>query len=147
MSPIQGITAKILADSVAPGGERLTTVQATFPRFILAELNTHRLLSRNSASSRAIPTAKLLDQVRSNPVLPVYWGKNQSGMHAQEELDQYQKAEAEHEIRLCANHVANVVESLGRARLHKQSANRYLEPWMWHTAILSATEWDNVPFA
>lgn len=138
-----GFSVKVLADSVAPGGERLTTVQATFPRFILAELNTHRLLSRNSASSRAIPTAKLLEQVRDNPVLPVYWGKNQSGMQAQEQLDYCGIHDAKGAITYGAAAMAGVVDQLDRIGLHKQNANRYIEPWMWHTAIISATEWEN----
>jgi hypothetical protein len=58
---IMGIDCKILADSVAwHGGERLTTFEVTFPRIVLAEFNTHRMLSRNSASSRAIPVEKML---------------------------------------------------------------------------------------
>lgn len=120
-----GFSVKVLADSVAPGGERLTTVQATFPRFILAELNTHRMLSRNSASSRAIPTAKLLEQVRVTPVFPVYWGKNQSGMQAQSELSEMEIDRARDSIGYGARVMAGVVQDLHRTGLHKQNANRY----------------------
>ena len=42
-----GFEAKVLADSVSPAGHRLTTLEATFPRFVLAEFNTHRVFSRN----------------------------------------------------------------------------------------------------
>ena len=52
------IEAKIVADSINPQGDRITTYLLTFPRFILAELNTHRVFSKNSASSRAIPFEK-----------------------------------------------------------------------------------------
>lgn len=137
------IGAKVLKDSLAPGGERLTTVEATGPRFILAELNTSRLFSRNSASSRAIPTWKLLQRVRENPVLPVYWGRNQAGMQAQCELDEEEIDEARDHILYGSREMADLVETLGSVGLHKQSANRYIEPWMWHTVIVSATEWEN----
>lgn len=138
-----GFSVKVLADSVAPGGERLTTVQATFPRFILAELNTHRLLSRNSASSRAIPTAKLLEQVRSNPVMPVYWGKNQSGMQAAERLTGSSQYKAEMVWVFARDSMLDAAHSLNSLGVHKQIANRVIEPWMWHTAIISGTECEN----
>ena len=82
-------SAKIIADSVNPKGDRLTTFELTYPRFVHAELMTHRLFSRNSASSRALPTKKLLEQIENNPVMPKFWGKNQSGMQAAEELESY----------------------------------------------------------
>jgi hypothetical protein len=78
--------AKILADSLSPDGVRLTTMEITFPRIVLAEFNTHRVLSRNSASSRAIPVEKMLRMVQENPYIPESWGKNQKGMQAGEEL-------------------------------------------------------------
>ena len=77
---------RMLADSIGHNGVRLTTWELTYPRFVHAELMTHRLFSRNSASSRAIPTKKLMQQIRNNPAMPVWWGKNQAGMQAREEL-------------------------------------------------------------
>ena len=68
--------AKIIADSINPVGNRITTFELTYPRFVHAELMTHRLFSRNSASSRAIPTAKLMERIRGCPVMPKWWGKN-----------------------------------------------------------------------
>src|SRR4051812_47823071 len=77
--------AKILADSLSPEGIRLTTFEVTFPRFILAEFNTHRMLSRNSASSRAIPTEKLLKRVIDTPFVPSF-NKRVKGMGVGEAL-------------------------------------------------------------
>ena len=79
--------AKIVLDSVGPNGARLTTFELSYPRFVHAELMTHRMFSRNSASSRAIPTEKLLARIKEDPAMPVWWGKNQSGMQAREELE------------------------------------------------------------
>ena len=78
--------AKILADSIGPHGIRLTTMEVVFPRPYLAEFNTHRMLSRNSASSRAVPTEKQIERVLENPYLPMF-GARVKGMGVGEALD------------------------------------------------------------
>ena len=140
-------SAKILLDSISPSGVRLTTIEATFARFVLAELNTHRSFSRNSASSRAIPTKKLLERVVNDPVIP-WFGKNQSGMVAMEALPEDLRQQTETLwLRARDNAVssARALLSLGndQTHLHKQTVNRLLEPFLWHTVILTATEWSN----
>jgi hypothetical protein len=77
-----GYEAKIVLDSVGPNGARLTTFELSYPRFVHAELMTHRMFSRNSASSRAIPTERLLGRIEEEPVMPKWWGANQAGMQA-----------------------------------------------------------------
>src|ERR1700741_2426859 len=89
--------AKVLADSRSPAGHRLTTLEATFPRFVLAEFNTHRVFSRNSASSRAIPVTKQLRRVIEEPYVPVEFGSNQPGMQAGAPLAGEELARAEQE--------------------------------------------------
>jgi len=134
---------KILKDSISPDGARLTTFEVTFPRMVLSEFNTHRTFSRNSASSRAIPVEKMLKMVQENPYIPHYWGKNQKGMQAEAEVDQDTATLASKEwlqSRDMAVQSANRLLSLG---IHKQITNRLLEPFMWHTVIVTATEWDN----
>jgi thymidylate synthase ThyX len=169
-----GFDAKVLADSRSPAGYRLTTLEATFPRFVLAEFNTHRVFSRNSASSRAIPIAKQLRRVLEDPYVPVEFGSNQPGMQAGAPLDGEKRDAAEREwLRArddAVRHVLGLVSDPGataegddllaalgpveeavrnRAQspewlnVHKQIANRLLEPFMWHTVIVTATEWDN----
>lgn len=134
---------KILADSVNEYGNRLTTFEVTYPRFVHSELLTHRMLSRNSSSSRAIPIQKMIEQVQNDPVLPVWWGKNQSGMQAKEELDKYYQEAAIQEWLMARDDAIENVGLLSDLGLHKQIANRLLEPWMWITVIVSATEWAN----
>ena len=90
-----GYSARVLLDSVSPAGVRLTTLEVTFPRFVLAEFNTHRVLSRNSASSRAIPTGKLIDRMLNDPVIPLEWGRNQAGMSADDVVTEEEAAQAE----------------------------------------------------
>jgi hypothetical protein len=140
---VTNISTKILADSITEGGHRLTTFELTYPRFIHSELLTHRTLSRNSASSRAIPAAKLRERVLQDQATPVSWGKNQKGMQANEELSPQQQVDAAIWWRTAKNaavdyHIGG--EALG---LHKQIVNRIIEPWMMITVICSATEWAN----
>lgn len=138
-------SAKILADNLAPSGKRLTTFEVSFPRIVLAEFNTHRVFSRNSASSRAIPVQKMLQKVMDDPFIPIYWGKNQKGMQAAEELSPEEQHRALHQWMLARDNAISVVQRLQAPDidLHKQIANRLLEPWLWHTVIVTATEWDN----
>jgi hypothetical protein len=82
-----GYAAKVLADSITSDGARLTTLEVTFPRIVLAEFNTHRMLSRNSASSRAIPVLKRIKSVVDDPFVPESFGKNQAGMQAETSVD------------------------------------------------------------
>lgn len=135
---------RIERDSITRYGERLITFVGTFPRFILAELNTHKMISKSSASSRAIPVATQLKRLANDPFLPIYWGRNQSGMQAAEEL-------TDAEIVICKRiwdeHKQFSVKramDLMDAGLHKQISNRLLEVHMWHTAIISGTDWDNM---
>jgi thymidylate synthase ThyX len=135
--------AKVILDSISPTGVRLTTIVATFPRFILAEMNTHRAFSRNTASSRAIPVEKMIQSVRENPFIPESWPKNKPGMQATE-LFSGLMCESNRSQWVNARDSALVwAESLSYGGVHKQIVNRLLEPFSWTTQIITATEWDN----
>lgn len=137
------IEAKVIADSISQSGKRITTIQVKFHRFILPEFNTHRVFSRNFSSSRAIPTKKLLEQVRNEPALPVHWGKNQPGMQAKEELSGFSLDAAKMTWRDAANAAADYAEKLSNHGAHKQIVNRTIEPYLWANGIVTSTEWDN----
>lgn len=134
---------KILLDSINPAGHRLTTFELTYPRFVHAELMTHRQFSRNAASSRAIPIAKMIDQVVTDPALPVAWGLNEKGMQASRVADAAQSAEAQALWLAARDQAVATVQALSALGIHKQLANRLLEPWMFITVIVSATEYAN----
>jgi thymidylate synthase ThyX len=167
-----GYSAEIIADSISERGDRLTTFEATFPRIVLAEFNTHRVFSRNSASSRAIPVEKQLQRILDDPYVPVYWGANKPGMQAAAELDseEIEIAKANHLLNrdyavlgavaqiggvdtlkdgTLRDRIAELQERLHypgvplKTPLHKQIANRGLEPYMWHTVIVTATDYAN----
>lgn len=133
----------VVADSVSEAGARLTTLEVTLPRIVLAEFNTHRVFSRNSASSRAIPVAKQIARIKEDPFIPEYWGANQSGMQAAEELDSLDRMTAEVIWLQARDEAIRHVERLLELGLHKQITNRILEPWMWQTILVTATEWSN----
>lgn len=118
-------------------------MEGVFNRYLLAEFNTHRILSRNSASSRAIPVKKVLKQVWSDPALPIHWGANQAGMQARNQLSGWRRWLARR-LFLWARLPALVIAwLLTKLSLHKQVANRILEPWVWHTVVFTATNWEN----
>ena len=138
-------TARIILDSLHPNGtDRLTTMEVKLHRFVLAEFNTHRVFSRNSASSRAIPLAKQIETVLTNPAFPICWPKEQKGMQGGEELSEAWQDEAEytwHQARDAAVDLARVLgQQIG---VHKSVASRLLEPFMWQTIIVTSTEWTN----
>ena len=134
---------QILADSFNTAtGDRLTTyLLPRFPKCLLAELNTHRLLSRNAASSRAIPIEKMIERVQADPYLPT-WTLNKRGMQGTT-ADRLTSEEAELVALRLMDTAINEVQKLIRLGVHKQNANRYLEPWMRVPVLVSGTEWDN----
>lgn len=136
------ISAKIICDSLNPVGDRLTTFVLTLPRVLLAELNTHRAFSKNSASSRAIPFAKMLEMVKNNPFIPIKFQKDHKGMQGTE---YFEGEEEEYCIRdwLAARDSAVAAATSFKFAVTKQLRNRLLEPFMWHTVILSGTNFEN----
>ena len=140
-----GFSARVLLDSIAPNGVRLVTMEARYPRFIHSEMMTHRVFSRNAASSRAIPIKKMIAAVREEPAIPIFWGKNQSGMSARQQISDEARSLAEAEWRQALENALRTAETLSDSTidLHKQLVNRILEPFAWITVIITATEWSN----
>jgi len=137
------ITARILADSISPNGVRMTTMEIEYPRFILAELNTHRMLSKNSASSRAIPVKAMHEHIRANTAGPVYWGINQPGMKAKTEATGADLSWAKYLWNKARDMAIGYSADLADLNIHKQITNRITEPWMIMKTVISGTEWAN----
>lgn len=138
------ITAKMIEDSLSPSGKRLTTMQLVYPRFIHAEFMTHRVFSRNASSSRAIPVAKMIEQVRTNPAMPLKFMKNQPGMQSTEEYGEITQEVLRREWRDAANKAADIAQAMTAIYdIHKQFTNRLLEPFQHIQVVVTATEWDN----
>lgn len=138
------IQAKVIADSKNEFGNRITTMVVTMPRIILAEFNTHRMFSRNSASSRAIPFEKMIKSIKENPFIPIAWQKDHKGMQGIEYITKPLEVEYVNKIWLNArDSAANKAKMLSNGDTTKQLCNRLLEPFMWHTVICTSTEWEN----
>jgi hypothetical protein len=141
--------AEVILDSVSHNGDRLTTMVVRFPRFVLAEFNTHRVFSRNSASSRAIPVTKRMATLEESTFAPFIWTSEQPGMQGGEPLTGEALGDAEtfweEAFNMMFDHVSNYNDHHPEKseRLHKSLVNRLLEPFMWHTVVVSATEWEN----
>lgn len=141
----EAVIARVVADSISPQGQRITTFELEYPRIIHSELMTHRLFSRNAMSSRAIPIKKMIEQVQQNPAMPVKFGKNQPGM--QDAGDHNQLIDAGYEPAtwwgLAGLSAARFAEAFAEAGYHKQIANRLLEPFQRMKTVLTATDFEN----
>lgn len=138
------ISAKIIADSLNEYGNRLTTYVLTYPRIIHAEFMTHRMISKNSASSRAIPFKKMVKMVEENPFIPIRWMKDHSGMQGNEYYTDEETINNLKEAWLIARDKAvDIASHLNDCNVTKQICNRLLEPFMWHTVICTGSEWSN----
>lgn len=134
-------TASVIAASVARHGKPIYTVEVTFHRFILAEMNTHRDFSRSYRSSRAVPVAQLLEEVRTNPWVPTKFGAAQKGMVSGPEVGQ--AAEAEQAWNRAAIDAVRHAQELQDLGVHKEQTNRLLEPFLPAVGVVTATEWGN----
>lgn len=139
------IKAEIIADSVGAHGSapRLTTMVLTYPRWIHAELLTHRSLSRNASSSRAIPVKKMLENIRTRPAAPIHWGKNKPGMQSDEELTGHSLEKVQSLWAEARESALMYAELLAEAGAHKQLANRLIENHSHMVTLVTATDWDN----
>jgi len=141
-TPPRRLNVTVIADSVSRYGDRITTLELTFPRFILAELNTHRAFSRNSASSRARSVKKTIAEVRADPFVPWHWPAERLGMAGGESIGEDAIHNARAEWRGASLTAIQYAEALVWNGVHKSIVNRLLEPFMWHTVVVTATDWD-----
>lgn len=138
------ISAEVVAHSLSPQGEELLSMLVTFPRIILAEVNTHRMLSKNTSSSRAIPFLKMVETVETNPFVPIAWQKNHSGMQGTE-----YHTETRHNIagwlRARDSAIREAKLLANNCDVTKQLTNRLLEPFMWTTMLITGSKsgWEN----
>lgn len=125
------------SDCALKGRVRVVTFRLEYPRYIHSQLKTHRVFSSCSASSRAIPLDRMIEQVENNPAIPL-WTMNQPGMQGQRadmETTSYACGEWMDAMKDAIYHVREL-QSLG---IHKQDANRLLEPFMHIRTILTGT--------
>lgn len=137
------IGATVIADSISTRGHRLTTVLARYPKWLQAEINTHRMISKSAASSRAIPISKVISRVDDDPWVPTQWFRNTKGMQARAPLERDKVKAAIMEWHDAADLARQSAETLMELGVYKGHVNRVLEPFMWTEGLLTATDWEN----
>jgi len=137
------ISAEIVADSVSPQGHRITTYLLTYPRMIHAEVMTHRMFSRNAASSRAIPFERMVESVKTDPFIPIAFQKSHKGMQGSEYLEGESLKYAISGWLSAKDAAVKAAQNLANTDTTKQLCNRILEPFLWYTNLVTATEYDN----
>ena len=137
------ITAKVVCDSISEQGIRLTTFEIEYPRIVMSEFNTHRSVSKNSSSSRAIPVVKMLEHTKNINLKPIYFGSKKSGMQAGEEIigEDLQYAQDVWESALAS--AIGQAELLDECGVAKEVCNRLVEPFQLVKVVCTATDWDN----
>ena len=150
------ISATVVADSINPQGDRLTSLLITFPRILLSEINTHRMLSKNTSSSRAIPFNKMVEAVQNDPFIPIAWQKEHKGMQGTDYFTDMDN-DIPHLNRMwlsARDNAINTAKYLNIAfenedgsieGVTKQLCNRLLEPFMWTTMLITGSKesWQN----
>lgn len=139
-----GFRVAMIADSVNEFGNRLTTMEWTYPRFIHAEIMTHRDRARNAASSRAIPWPKMLERIQNSPVVPIKWGAEQRGMQTGDEIAADLIPEAKFHWMKARDSAIAHANALAKLGVHKSICNRLVEPFMYITVVMTATDWNNL---
>ena len=139
------IHAEIVGHSLSPQGDELISVLCTFPRIILAEVNTHRMLSKNTSSSRAIPFHKMVKAIQENPFIPIAWQKDHKGMQGNEYLTDRKHENAVYEWLKSRDYAVKQASMMNNDGVTKQLCNRLLEPFMWTTMLITGSRegWEN----
>lgn len=137
------ISAELIKYSEFNSTTRIQSFVLEYPRYIHAEALRHRIFSRNAASSRAIPTHKKISMIWHNPVIPIKWGKNKSGMQDEGELSGFKKWICKTGWVTLSKVACITAWTLSKAGLHKQYVNRILEPWEQFKEIVTFTEGAN----
>lgn len=137
------IEAKIIEDSINEKGHRLTTFVLKYPRFIHSEFMTHRVISKNASSSRAIPVNKVIDSIEADIARPVHWGQNQKGMQAHNQVDDETAAKALALWDEAAKSAIEYARKMAELGIHKQVVNRITEPFAHISVVATATDWAN----
>lgn len=120
-------------------GEKIATVAGVLPRCVLAELNTHRVFSRNAQSSRAVPINRMIKSVMQSPYIPEFLAE-QKGMQGGDPIGE--KAVYDEWLKARDEAVMRAVR-LSNMGVHKQAVNRLLEPFSYVAVAITSAHWDN----
>lgn len=137
------IKADIILSSRNSAGKELNTYSVLYPRFIHSELMTHRVFSRNASSSRAIPVARQIKMVVDDPAIPIHFTRNKAGMQGGAALTGDEHNKARDAWLRGRDRAVLTAQELVEVEVHKQYANRVIEPYSHIAVVITATEWSN----
>lgn len=137
------IKATVICDSISEQGVRLTTFEIEYLRIVMSEFNTHRSVSKNSSSSRAIPVSKMLEHTQNINLKPIYFGSKKSGMQAGDELDGNDLINAKLFWEAALFDAITWATELDELGVAKEVCNRLVEPFQLVKVVCTATDWDN----
>jgi hypothetical protein len=133
------IKVKILLDSTNPyNKERVITVQVYTPRFLNAELNTHRNIAKNYSSGRAIGFPMTKHQ--KEPFIPPYVQTPSATMHGEKEVDIATYRSFAGNLHTIYQDILYVLAPFEH-KVHKQHLNRYIEAFTMQTGVFTANEY------
>ena len=152
--PTGQVSAKVIAHSKSSvTGKEMVTFEWEFPRLILAEVNTHKMLNKNTSSSRAIPVNTINNNIMQSPSMPVRFGAKNKGMqdngkhsakvNIRMSNGEYVEVSPETAWSIAAKKAIEDSEAFNNADYAKQICNRLTEPFQRVKMVISGTEWNN----
>jgi len=135
--------AEIIADSVGPDGQRITSFLRTYPHAIHKDLLRHNAMNFSALSFRAYPTAKLVRMLEEDPFVPEHFQEYAPGMNVGELLDPALERECRRQWLKAKDAAVAAAKHLMDAGVNKGHANILIQDFCWMTEVVTATEWDN----
>jgi hypothetical protein len=129
MTPETTATVAAVTHPPSKGSDKVITMELCFPRIILSQFNKHGSIRSNTSSSRAIPVVRATEIIDDAPYIPPVLYKNRKGMSGKEKLEGEGFDQAQAIIREIYEFTKKKVLELEVLKVHKQHANRYLEPF------------------
>ena len=142
---IENRTKNIKAEIVAHSrnietGDELITYRLTYPRIILAQLNTYKQITKITASSRAQPFNKVVEVIENDPFIPMAYQRTHKGMQGTEYfIDEEEIRERDLEWLTARDKAVEQAKKLNDLEVTKQLTNRLLESFMWVTQLVTGT--------
>jgi hypothetical protein len=137
------IAAEMVLHSISPNRIPIRTMRLRYPKFIHAELMTHRVFSRNASSSRAIPVERLIQDVRDDTAMPLKWFSNKPGMQGGEEIVGADRDDLVAEWIEARDFAIQSAMRMLKIGAHKQHINRVIEPFSHINVVVTSTSWAN----
>lgn len=133
--------AEITAHTKNINDTELISFKLIFPRIVLPEFNTHRMFSKNTSSSRAIPFSKNLETILENPFVPIAYQKTHKKMQGTKYFTDIK------DIKQCEDDWLSGLKSATESaiklnderRITKQLCNRLLEPYTWVSMLVTTS--------